>query len=61
VIICITDGMVGDGFPAHAPAGVKVIVVLVGPYKQKPAEWCDCVEVDRDDAPTKADDDEDAA
>lgn len=49
VIICITDGMVGDGFPQHAPLGVKVICVLVGPYKQKPAEWCDCIEVDHDE------------
>jgi hypothetical protein len=58
VIICITDGMVGDGFPAHAPPGVKVVVVLVGPFKQKPAEWCDCVMVERD---TDLKQDEDAA
>lgn len=52
IIICVTDGQVGDGFPQHAPPGVKVICVLVGPYKCKPAEWCECVEVEHE-APKK--------
>lgn len=30
LIVCITDGHVGDGFPREAPPGVKVIIVLVG-------------------------------
>lgn len=30
VIICLTDGHVGDGFPTHAPPGTKLLIVLVG-------------------------------
>ena len=46
VIICITDGHVGDGFPQQAPQGVRTVVVLVGDNPPKPAAWCECVAVD---------------
>lgn len=39
VIVCITDGQVGDGVPQYAPQGVKVLWVLVGPYQMQPATW----------------------
>ncbi len=48
VIVCITDGHVGDGFPSKPIPGVKVIIVLVG--HGAPAivntEWAETVRVE---------------
>lgn len=48
VIVCITDGLVGDGWPTVPPVGVRVILVLVGKYQQIPAgaeSWCDIIQI----------------
>ncbi len=47
VIICATDGLVGDGVPTHAPPGVRVVWLLVGPHRRTPATWGEVVEVER--------------
>jgi len=46
VIVCVTDGQVGDGIPKLPPPGMKVIFVLVGKCKTKPCAWGHHVEVD---------------
>jgi predicted metal-dependent peptidase len=46
VIICITDGLVGDGVPVTAPQGVKVVWVLVGRHRQIPVNWGEVIEVE---------------
>lgn len=49
VIVCFTDGCVGDGIPQTPPPGVRVIFVLVGPYKRKPCEWGEHIFVENDE------------
>jgi len=39
IVICMTDGLVGDGVPEFEPPGVRVIWVLLGPYQQEPCAW----------------------
>lgn len=39
IIVCFTDGCVGDGIPKEQPPGVRVIFVLVGPHKRSPCAW----------------------
>lgn len=47
VIVCITDGLVGDGFPKRPPPGVRVIIVLCGPHAQPipGTEWAETIVV----------------
>lgn len=56
VVICITDGQVGDGFPTHAPKGMRVVSVLVGPHQVKPANWCECISIPHGKAFTEDED-----
>lgn len=44
VVVIITDGM--GPAPVEEPP-YKVIWLLVGPYKQRPCEWGECIEIDR--------------
>jgi predicted metal-dependent peptidase len=44
VVIFITDGM--GPAPKVAPSGIKVIWLLVGPYKQAPCAWGEQIEID---------------
>jgi predicted metal-dependent peptidase len=62
VIICVTDGHVGDGFPQQPIPGVKVIIVLVGHGAPAIAntEWAKTVRTDSAKAGHKIED-EDAA
>lgn len=50
VIVCITDGLVGNCVPDRAPQGVQVLWVGVGPHRMRPAPWGEYVEVERDAA-----------
>lgn len=45
IIVCVTDGIVGDGIPREQPPGVRVIFVLVGKYRRNPCSWGEYVEV----------------
>lgn len=47
IIICITDGCVGDGFPKTCPPGVRVIIVLVGAHATPipNTEWAETIVV----------------
>lgn len=44
VLVCITDGYIGD--PGPQPQGVKMIWVIAGGSKTAPATWGDCIYVD---------------
>lgn len=45
IIVCITDGLVGNGFPKEPIPGVKVIIVLVGGHMQKipGTDWAETI------------------
>jgi predicted metal-dependent peptidase len=46
VIVFVTDGC--GPAPQTAPASMKVIWLLVGPYKQRPCNWGKVIELDSD-------------
>jgi len=46
VIIVATDGCLGNGHPEHEPPGVRVVWLLLGPYRAVPCEWGEVVEID---------------
>jgi predicted metal-dependent peptidase len=46
VVVCVTDGQVGDGIPSASPTGMTVIFVLVGAHRVRPCAWGEHIEVD---------------
>lgn len=59
IIICITDGQVGDGVPDKAPPGVKVIWVGVGPHQMRPAPWGEYLPIGKHTPQDEDEDDDD--
>lgn len=49
VIVCLTDGLVGDGFPKKPFKGVKVIIVIIGdgPKAIPNTEWAETINIPR--------------
>jgi len=47
VLVCLTDGYIGD--PGPQPPGVKMIWVVIGRNAERPAPWGDVIHVDDND------------
>jgi predicted metal-dependent peptidase len=52
IVVCVTDGLVGDGIPKVQLPGLTTIFVLVGKHRRRPCEWGYHVEVDDEPART---------
>lgn len=52
IIVCITDGQLGNGRPATEPDGIRVVWLLIGQHRT--TEWVkeygDIIEIDGDEA-----------
>jgi predicted metal-dependent peptidase len=46
IVVCITDGQVGDGIPKYEPDWCRTVFILVGVNRKRPCTWGEQIEID---------------